>query len=531
LKENSRGTEPFLNLPLSTLHTNFKIKSSGEEILLSTNNGQEADRFPADSIPGDISKGRYPDGSSEWYFFNGPTPGEPNSSNGYRNFSPGVSASMSSGFYTGPIAVDLIPDEASCPVYFTLDGSIPDLSSSKYTQPLLVTSSTVLRARAIEDVAMPGKVLTQTYLINENSRLPVISMSTDPENLWDNEDGIYIMGDNAEQNNPYFGANFWEDWEKAAHIEFFEDDGSPAFSTACGIKIFGGWSRAFPQKSFSIFFRGNYGLSELEYPVFPQLDVQNFEALILRNSGNDWLNTNMRDGMMQSLLSNTDIDKQAFRPVVLFLNGQYWGIYNLREKVNEHFISSHHGVDVNNIDMLEGQHDVLHGDNEHYINILDFINNNDMTSEESYSFIQQNIDLKEYFDYVVAQIYFDNTDWPGNNIKYWRPKTPDGKWRWILFDTDFGFGLYDHEGFKHNTLEFALDDAGPEWPNPPWSTLLLRKILKNKKLKQQCINYFADHLNTTFGKERVERTINILKANMEIEMEKHLERWQGDLSH
>lgn len=527
---SNRQPESILNLPISGLHTNFKIKSAGEALFLSDQAGQIIDTFEADSIPSDISKGRYPDGSDKWFFFDRPTPNQENDANGYQDFAASVETSKNSGFYDEALSVSLSSSGSNMTIHFTKDGSIPDLNSPTYDQPLLISETTVLRARAMHPGYLPGPVTTKTYFVNENRDLPVISLSTNPDNLWDFNTGIYATGPNAESEFPYFGANFWEDWEREAHIEFFEDGGSSEFSTGCGIKIFGGWSRGFPQKSLSLFFRSKYGVSTLEYPIFPDLGIQSFEALVLRNSGNDWDFTMMRDGMMGSLLDNIDIDKQAYRPAVLFINGEYWGIHNIREKVNEHFIASHHNVDPDNIDMLESDQQVIHGDNENYLQLIDYIESHDMNTDAAYNYLIQKMEIKEFFDYAIAEIYFDNTDWPGNNIKYWRPKTADGKWRWILYDTDFGFGLFaESAAWQNNTLAFALDDNGPEWPNPPWSTLLLRKILENQKLKNQFINYFADHLNVTFRSGRVLDIISETRNRISSEIPEHAQRWNHDL--
>jgi len=450
---------------------------------------------------------------------------------GYQDFAASVETSIESGFYDNPISVSLSSTEPNMTIYYTRDGSSPDQNSSIYENPLLITETTVLRARILQPGYLPGPLTTQTYFIDEDHGLPVISLSTNPENLWDEQSGIYVMGTNASPDFPHFGANFWEDWERKAHLEFFEDDGSPGFSAGCGIKIFGGWSRGHPQKSLSLFFRGEYGVSTLEYPLFPDLDIQSYEALVLRNSGNDWTISMMRDGMMGSLVSGIGVDKQAYRPAILFINGEYWGIHNIREKINEHFIASHHNVDPDNIDMLENNAHTIHGDNEHYQQIIDYIQTHDMNLDVSYDYVVERMEITEFFDYMIAQIYFDNTDWPGNNIKYWRPKTTDGKWRWILYDTDFGFGLFDYNGYQQNTLAFALEENGPDWPNPAWSTLLLRKILENQKLKNRFINYFADHLNLTFESQKVLATIAKIKNQILVDIPEHLARWEQDLGY
>ncbi|NJK86508.1 MAG: hypothetical protein HC906_11600 [Bacteroidales bacterium] len=160
--------------------------------------------------------------------------------------------------------------------------------------------------------------------------MPVISITTNPENLWDNETGIYAMGSNP-GDHPYFGANFWQDWEKPAYIEFFEPDGKQGFEMPCGIKIFGAWSRAHAQKSFSLHARGEYGEKEIEYDIFHYSPVKDFETVVLRNGGNDFLNSNIRDEFMTSLVDDLNIDHQAYRPSVIYLNGEYWGLLHIRK--------------------------------------------------------------------------------------------------------------------------------------------------------------------------------------------------------
>ena len=524
-----QGINPILELPLSGLHSNFKIKSSGEALYLSDADGTVVDQSEADSIPGDVSKGRFPDGTDNWYFFNQPTPAKENLDNGYEQFSSKVTFSMSGGMYNSFFFVSLSV-ENKAKIYYTTDGSAPTEESTLYTFPIHIDKTLVVRARAFLDNALPGPLGIETFFVNENLHLPVISLATDPANLWDEDTGIYVLGKNASADFPYFGANFWQDWEKPAEIEFYDENGNKEFAKNCGIKIFGSYSRGLPQKSLAFFFRGIYGASQLDYPLLPQTAIQSYESFVMRNSGNDWLVTMFRDGLMQTLVANVDLDKHGFRPALLFINGQYWGIQNIREKINEHYLSGHYGFAEDQIDMLEYDGQIIHGDNESYQQLIDYISTHNMNTPSAENYILNHLDLDEYLDYEIAEIYFDNTDWPGNNIKFWRPKTEDGKWRWILYDTDFGFGLFDQQGYKHNTLDFALDENGPDWPNPPWSTLLFRKILENETFKTEFIRRFQDHLNITFGVARVKDKIAVLQNIYLPEIDRHLVRWEGNRS-
>ena len=235
----------------------------------------------------------------------------------------------------------------------------------------------------------------------------------------------------------------------------------------------------------------------------------------------------LRDGFMTSLFNNIDIDIQGYRPMLVYLNGQFWGLYNLREKVNEHFIASHHAVDPDEIDLIESQ-TANEGSIDNYEELINFVNQSDMTNSLVFDSLSRWIDIDNHINYNIAQIFIDNRDWPGNNVKYWRPQSNNGRWRWILYDTDFGFGVpWNGLGYNFNTLEFALEDNGPEWPNPPWSTFLFRKLLQNDTYKKKFINHFSDHLNTIFKSEKMVSKLDSMAENIENTIPLQRERWPG----
>jgi uncharacterized repeat protein (TIGR02543 family) len=252
---------------------------------------------------------------------------------------------------------------------------------------------------------------------------------------------------------------------------------------------------------------------------------------VLRNSGNDWFGawnesgTMFRDALMTGLTDRMDLEYQAVRQSVLYINGEYWGIHNIREKINEHFLASNTGVDPDRVELLTNNQQVVIGSNDHYRQMIDYIRSNDMADEGTYAFVKQQMEVDNFIKYMVAEIYFGNTDWPGNNIKYWRPDYVNGRWRWILYDTDFGFGLWNRNKVSDNTLLHALAPSSSNNNNPPWSTLLLRKLLDNQEFKRQFINSFADHMNTSFVKGRMEMRIDSLKEQIRVEMVQHADRW------
>ncbi len=522
---NPRGISRFLTIVPNYLHTNFKISASGEVISLYDATGRLLDQIALGNMPTDVSFGRQPDGSSNWLYFLQATPGKSNTTLGYRALPGEPNFSHDSGFYSAGFFVAILPSSPQHEVYYTLDGSVPSKTSQRYNSPISITKTSVLRAREFSSDGVASVTVTRNYLINENIQLPVICLTTDPYNLWDPDSGIYVLGKNYEPNAPHYGANFWQDWERPVHVEFFEPGGAIAFRLNAGMKIFGGWTRDFAQKSLAIFARNRYGASEIQYQLFPDKPIQRFESFVLRNSGNDWLSTMFRDGMMQNLLKATDLDLVAYRPAVVFLNGQYWGILNIREKINEHYLAANRQVDPDNIDLLENNVDVIHGDATHYRSMLNFITTRDIRLSVVYDSVKKMMDVDNFMDYQIAQIYFDNRDWPGNNVKYWRTRSSSGRWKWIVFDTDFGFGLWNAAAYRDNTLEFATAPNGPDWPNPPWSTFLLRRLLENPQFKTDFINRFADHLNVTFNPQRVNGKIDSIKNLIQSEIPRHRSKW------
>ena len=514
-----------LGLNNDNLHTNFKISSNGENLSLYDDSGNKISELNIIGIPADISLGISE--NNELVHFTTPTPGYENSFNYFQGSNlTNIIFSNDGGSFTGELNLSLSGTSGNEIIRYTLDASEPNNNSLVYSSPININQTTVFRAKVFEPGHIPSHTQSRAYIYNVNHTLPIVSLISDPHNLFDNDEGIYVFGDSFDQNYPHFGANFWEDWERPIHVSIYENNSNYETSFNGGVKIFGGWSRGQAQRSFSIFARGKYGNSEINYRLFPQLDYSEFQSFILRNSGQDWLRTSIKDAALTSLLDGTGLDYQSYRPVVTYLNGMYWGIYNMREKVNEHFIASKHNIDSEEIDLLTNNSELVHGTTSDYDELINFIHSNDLSLTNNYNYVKERVDINNYIIYQVSQIYFNNHDWPGNNIKYWKSK--GGKWRWIIYDTDFGFGSHPSWlGYNFNTLEFALSPNGPNWPNPPWSTLLFRKMVQNQEFRNKFINRYADELNSRFLPQRFSNHIDSLIDNIKVEIPSHFNRWKN----
>lgn len=321
---------------------------------------------------------------------------------------------------------------------------------------------------------------TQSYFVSEEifiryGDLPVVSIVTDAGNFFDEETGLYT---NANES----GA----EWERLAHFELFETDGRQAVSLDMGVRLSGNSTRANAQKSMRFYAKNSYDESQpvVEYELFDGLTKSNnndplttFKRVLLRNSGNDNSSTMFRDSLMQDLVSDLNLDTQAARPCVAFVNGEFWGIYNIRERYDDHYFSNHYDIDQSKIAIMEISNssdgpEVNEGDESDLAYVQEvwaFFENNSLKEAASYEKAQEYIDVDNFIDYQIANIYSGNTDWPANNNVFWRYKTDnggydaeaewykDGRYRWVLKDMDFGFGLMGQ--VSNDTLSHAMSEA------------------------------------------------------------------------
>ncbi len=506
------------------LHTNFKIHITGEPLVLTAPSGEVIDEMPTGKLLPDVSVGRHPDGETGRVFFTEPTPGAANLTSPLSAYAPEPIFSHRGGFYDDgfSLSLHLQSPPPGAVIHYTLNGREPTEDSPVYKEPIPIDKTTVVRARAFAEGRLPGRSVNHSFFIQENSTLTVVSIAMDPKDLWDPREGIYVKGYHASSEFPYLGANFWKDMEKPIHLQVFEPDGRLGFSFDAGIKIAGQYSRAMPQKSFNIFARNRYGYNVMEYPFFPGEPLTTFKAITLRTSGQDATLSKIRDSMMTSLLDITDLDYQLSHPANVFINGEYWGVYNIRERINKYFIAYNHDVDPENVDLLQGNSIVRAGSNEEYLALRDFVSRNDMRVTENYEYVKTQMDVESFIDFWVAQIYFANTD--SANIRFWKERSPEGKWRWIVYDLDWGFF-----NVNHNTLYYVTNPEGTGIGRH-LSTALLVNLLKNEEFKNLFIERMAHHLNNTFETERVLAVIDKFAGAIEPEMHRHLARWGGTVS-
>ncbi len=499
-------------------HTNFRLKHQGEEVGLFMPDLTLVDGLSYADQVADVSYGRSPDGGSTWLFFQQPTPGEPNNTPGLANIEQAGEALFSAegGFYTDPFNLTITPPSANATVTYTLDGTPPTINSPTANGPILISETSIVRARAFEAGKLDGPVVTHTYFMDDGSNLPIFSLVTDPDHLFDDMNGIYVRGNNGvDIGCPAGTANYFQAWERPISLEFFEPDGSLGFKFNSGVEIFGFCGRSLNIKGLDIKLDRRYGANKLEYELFPDFYLTEFKTFLLRPSSQDQVETMFRDGFVQTLLDGRmDIDKQAYRPAVLFINGEYWGIHNIREKLNDDYIDYHHGE--TDIDLINNRWQVREGDLEAYTQLEKFIKNNDLTVPENYEYVAARIDIDEYINYLIAEMYSANGDWPDNNIRFWRPRQENEQWRWMLFDLDKAW---------RDPNKRMMNVATKDYPGKEWATIVFPKMIENPTFRDEWLQRMAGHMNTTYETDRVLGILESIRGTVEPEIGRHGQRW------
>lgn len=485
--------------------------------------------------------------------------------------------SKESGFYKDSFELQLSTTTASgITIYYTTDGSIPTNESTPYEGEILVKNrtdepnvlaaktgistlcgyippfnidkATVIRAVAYDEAGNASEVVTKTYFVGMDmekyNHLPVISIVTDPANLFDYNTGIYVQGatydkwiaNGGDPNN----TDSWEwpgnysqegrEWERPVHIDYFEGDGNLGFSQDLGMRIMGGGSRSYEQKSLKFFAREEYGKKNIKYPLIPGLTKEiddttplaTFKTFVLRNGGNDNFYAKLRDPYFQSLVEDRDIDTQSATPVIVFIDGEYWGIYSLNEDYSDNYIKNHYDVDKDNVVMIkkgkieEGTEE----DKQFYDELISFAKNNDLSDAKNYEQISSMMDMQSFIDFCATEIYLGNEDWINynNNYRLWRTRTTsnapyeDGKWRWMIYDTEYSLDLYGlGKNYEFDAIDY-INYWGEIGQDAFTQIVLFKALMQNADFRQQFVTTFMDLANVNFEPNSASQKLDKIAA-------------------
>lgn len=408
---------------------------------------------------------------------------------------------------------------------FDAVGYSPGPLPAIYPGPLSLSNSTVIRARAVAPGQLASPVVTASFLQAPPGNLPVVSLATAPDNLFADATGIYAAGPDKDPDGLDRLRNYQRNWERPVHAELFEPDGHRGFAVDSGLKIHGGFTRHWPQKSLRLHFRRRYGESVLRYRVFPDYALEQFESLVLRNSGNDWHRAYLRDDLAHSLAADIGLEHQASRPSHLFINGRYWGVQFLREQVSADTVARQHGLSDDDLDLVKNEGEVVAGDLQDYFDLLGRAQSA-VTNPGRQPELAARINVVNQQDWLALELFAGNDDWPGNNVLAWRSRLPGGTWNWMLQDCDGGF---DPQQMETDWIELVLGRA--EFAALKGrSQLIMQGLLAGADYRRQFAVRLNDLLNTAFSTPHTVARLDAWEAALAGAMPAQILRWKDETS-
>ena len=514
------------------LHIDAKLGSDGEDIVLHDGNAI-VDSYTFGPQISDVSEGRIPDGTGTFRALASATPEAANDDSEPPTAAEAVKFSIPGGPYAGNQTVELSSATTSATIYYTTDGTDPDIDAIEYTNPISINSSTPIRAIATRSDLTASDITTNTYIIDSNHDFIIIAASGDPALYYDPDIGMI--------------PNFEEDIEVPVNVEIYDNDGTQMINQMAETEIQGSFSARYVQKSFAYKAKASLGKDSFDYPLFPDEDMSEYLSIVGRNSGGDFNHSMFHDAFVSSLVRDlsdvdgvirkSDIDMQAYRPAVTYINGEYYGIHNLRERADRRYIEAHYGLSRDEIILIEKVFEVKEGTWGPWGEFRNFLEDNDMSIQANADELAERMDIQSFIDYNVFLIFADATDWPGNNIRTWRPIEEGGKWRWLMYDLDQTYGIntktdsWGSGNPSQKTLSRMLV-VDPEFDSvaKQWAIEFFQSMMENEGFRNQFLNRLADEMNTLYKPSRVLTRLDEfyqLYNTGANERQQHADRWDG----
>jgi len=519
--------------------TNYNLAKSGETVCLSTPSGEILDKVVVPQLYDDIAFGRTL-GQAGLFYYSTPTPGAANG-HGFIGFADKPAIETRGGLYERPLEGAggvTISVPANSIVRYTTDGSDPDETSPQYTGPIEIRKNTVVRARTFRDGVEPSQVVSQTYLISVYHTMPVICLTTDPDNMWNPDTGMFADGPNIDRENTdpaWKNATYWQKNWFGGWMEYYDESGTQQVSQGMTFRAMGNYSLDMPQKSLYIKADGQYGQDMFNYAFFEDRPFTEYYSLVLRNGGQDGLYTRVIDGMQARIInqSGSSVVTQAWKPVIVYINGEYWGHYNLRERAGVKSVAQHHGWEnPDELDMLESDglssSQVNQGSRSDYKDLYDYIKPKDLTKDkEAYEYVLSQFDIDNMIDYFIFRSYFGDTD-PGNIRFYRNTKSGDGKWRYLWYDSDWGFFNVLSGRKISGGVEFMLNEKGMGHAHIV-SNLFMRRLIKVPEIQDKFLRRYGELFQTVFTTEYLTNLFNQMILEIKPEMQMHMQRWAAEV--
>lgn len=496
-------------------YASFKISASGDQLVLTDRDGETT--LAALEIPaqyGNVSWG-LPTGGEAYGYFASATPGEKNEKTAYPSRADAPTLLTAGGFYDSAVTVT-----ASAPagtvLRYTLDGSTPTEKSKQFPENgLELQETSVLRLCAFGENQVPSEPVSASYFIGESQPVAVVSLITDEKYLFNKKTGALVKGSNADY------PNYEREWEYPINIEFYAQGGECQINQMGTFTAAGHSARQNAQKSIALFARKAYGPDRFYFNPFPNRDYDSYKSLLLRGANSDAFSTRLRDVTISSLAKPLDILYQDALAIEVYINGEYWGHYNLREKINKHFVAQWEGVteedDVDAIDLIArtGRDEfVNNGSGEDWIALCDFCKTEDLNVPENLQYVLDRLDVDSLFTHAAFEIIIGNDDF--TNVRLYR--VPGGKWKYLLFDVEAGFLSLDASPMKYYLKK--VSDKVQGFRHEP-----LAALLNVPEMKAQFLQRFAQVLELSFQWPDVEAAFAPWEETLETLLPRHLKRW------
>lgn len=535
------GTDEAGNVLRARAHTNWKLdKSGGTLYLIDPSNGiRDSAQYPDISRAG-VSWGIVDGG--DWKYFGKSTPEARNTESiAYDGFSDNPNfGELKAGFYSAAVTIDPPTVESGATVHCTQNGSLPNEYSPEFTESLKIAKNTVLRCVTYKQGKLPSKVVTKTFFVGETVNMPVVAISVDSAFFRNN----YLKGLSCSDPKSC-PIGLMADVEYPVHVEYFENGSSsnaPAWEIEAGISLMGNWSRVYDKKTVAIVMREDYEDGWLHYPLFETRKGVNdkYKAFNLRNNGNRFVSDYLEDAAGGAILEGSGVDYQRSRQVVVFYNGKYYGIHDMRERYNKSYVETNYGIDastVNFIKHLGREVTASNGTTDNYISMLNYVSSgtNDMSVEANYATAKTMLDVGNFADYMAAEIYSHNGDWPNNNVRAWR--SPEQPWKFMVYDLDHGYGWkWGTNNFDDETNMFSWIKLGGTPSNSCYNNKdamcfhnLYNNLIKSPNFKRLFINRSAVMLQNYLNGTNFANVVNAMVTTMNTnEIARDLDKFKQD---
>ena len=498
-----------------TFYADFKISSAGEKLRLTDKAGNGIQKLELPIQYGCVSYG-LPSGGGEYGFLENPTRGKKNDAQAFARRTAEPVIVTAAGFYEGSVTIEVRGEEGA-ELRYTTDGETPTQKSRLFPEEgLTVSKTTPLRVKAFRDDAVSSPAAGGTFFIDDAPQTAIVSLISDDKYLFSKKTGMLTKGTGSIP-------NYSKGYEYPVHIEYFSRDGEREISQTGTMTCSGHSARINSQKSIALYARKAWGSDRFAFNPFPTRHYDSYKSLLLRSANSDFSATRLRDIVASSLAEGQEILYQDHEVIQVYINGRYWGHYNLREKINKYFVAAYEGVteeqDIDSIDILArtGTDEFLqNGDNKDWLELCDFCKKKDLNDPENMAWVEERLDIDNMFTHAAFEIILGNVDF--TNVRVYR--VPGGKWRYLLFDVEACWRSLDPTPIEYYIK--PLNGKIQGFRHEP-----LNAMFKVPEMKAKFLNRVSELLATVFRWDNVEKHFDDVIAQLKPILPRHIERWKN----